>query len=495
MPTQSKATHRPNILVIMTDQQRSDTLGCYGATWIDTPNLDRLARQGTRFARCTVNNPICTPSRASIMTGKELPGHGVYRLHDRLPDDEVMFPERLRREAGYRTGLFGKLHVSGRVIEEEERHPHDGFEDYEWCIEACVGMDSRFNGYVSWLRRQDPDFLADLYRLGRKLKHHPAEVHLTRWAADRSIDFMRRHAHGEAPFFCMMSIFDPHNPYEGYPPEAAKFVHEDAVPTPLPKQSMPLAVQRERDGSYLGAALDPDAIRKMRFGYGAAVGFLDQEIGRVLAELDNLGIADETLVIFTSDHGDALGDHGMMVKGVALYDPVVKVPLILRWPGHVPVDAVSGALAQGHDLARTCLAAAKLDPPREGLFDTGLDWVTQAVDPFSGREFAVCAYRNSGINAQNDYWDPVMKSTSVTSSTHKLIAYTSGDVTEFEFFDLIADPGEQQDRLNDPTSGTALVRHMQALVCWLQREAGEPGSRGGSREPAASNMMNNLLTG
>jgi arylsulfatase A-like enzyme len=200
-------------------------------------------------------------------------------------------------------------------------------------------------------------------------------------------------------------------------------------------------------------------------------------------------------VIFTSDHGDALGDHGMMVKGVALYDPVVKVPLILRWPGQVPAGGVSGALAQGHDLARTCLAAAGLNPPREGLFDTGHDWVAQANDPADGREFAFCAYRNSGINAQNEYWDPVMKSTSVASRSHKLVAYTSGDVTEFEFFDLAADPGEQHDCIDDPAQGAAVVRHMQALVGWLQREAGEPGSRGGSRTPAASGMMNNLLTG
>lgn len=494
MPPFSSSTRAPNILLIMTDQQRADSLGCYGATWIDTPNLDSLASQGTRFAGCTVNNPICTPSRASMMTGKELPGHGVYRLHDLLPQEEVMFPERLRREAGYRTALFGKLHVSGRAAEEDARHPNDGFEDYEWCIEACVGMDSRFNGYVRWLREKDPKFLANLHRLGRKLKHHPAEVHFTRWAADRSIDFMRRHAKGDAPFFCMMSLFDPHNPYEGYPPEAANFVRSDAIPLPLQKQSMPHAVQREREGSYLGTEIDTAAIRKMRFGYGASIGFLDQEIGRVLAELDALGIAEQTLVIFTSDHGDALGDHGMMVKGVALYDPVVKVPLILRWPGHVPEGAVSKAMAQGHDLARTCLAAAGLSPARAGPFDTGIDWVAQAADPAAGREFAICAYRNSGINAQNTYWDPVMKSTSVASRDHKLIAYTSGDQTEFEFFDLLADPGEQHNCLGDPGKADVALHHMQALAGWLQREAGEAGSRGGSRAPLVDSLMNNALS-
>ncbi len=429
-----------------------------------------------------------------MMTGKELPGHGVYRLHDLLPRDEVMFPERLRRDAGYRTGLFGKLHVSGRAEEENVRHPQDGFEEYEWCIEACIGMDSRFNGYVRWLRDKDPAFLADLYRLGRKLKHHPAEVHFTRWAADRSIDFIRRHAHGDAPFFCMMSIFDPHNPYEGYPPEAAEFVHSDKIPRPFLKESMPQAAQREREGSYLGSDIDQAAIHKMRYGYGAAIGFLDREIGRVLAELDDLGIAEETLVIFTSDHGDSLGDHGMMVKGVALYDPVIKVPLILRWPQHVPEGKVSTAMAQGHDLARTCLAAAGLSPERSGVFDTGIDWVAQANDAAAGREFAVCAYRNSGINAQNKYWDPAMKSTSVASRAHKLIAYTSGNLTEFEFFDLTSDPAEQHNRFADPEKSTTVLRHMEVLSDWLQREAGEAGSRGGARAPDAHSLLNNALS-
>ena len=111
-------TDRPDILVIMTDQLRRDALGAYGCDWIPTPNLDRLAAEGVTFENATCDNPICTPSRASILTGKTVPAHGVRRVHDVLPDDEVLFTERLRREAGYRTALVGKLHVSGRVAEE-----------------------------------------------------------------------------------------------------------------------------------------------------------------------------------------------------------------------------------------------------------------------------------------------------------------------------------------------------------------------------------------
>ena len=101
---------QPNILLLMTDQQRYDSLGCYGAHWVQTPNLDRLAEEGVLFENCYVNNTICTPSRASLLTGKHLPGHGVYKLHDILPKDEILFTKRLQ-QAGYRTALFGKLHV------------------------------------------------------------------------------------------------------------------------------------------------------------------------------------------------------------------------------------------------------------------------------------------------------------------------------------------------------------------------------------------------
>ena len=145
-------TGRPDILVIMTDQLRRDALGAYGCDWIPTPNLDRLAAEGVTFESATCDNPICTPSRASILTGKTVPAHGVRRVHDVLPEEEVLFTERLRREAGYRTALVGKLHVSGRVAEERVRHPNDGFEVYDWCLDPTVGLESRFNAYAEWLQ-------------------------------------------------------------------------------------------------------------------------------------------------------------------------------------------------------------------------------------------------------------------------------------------------------------------------------------------------------
>lgn len=180
---------RPNILLIMTDQQRYDSLGCYGLQGGCTPNLDALARAGAVFEHCYVSNPICTPSRASLMTGLPLPDHTVHRLHDELASDFVLLPERLR-QMGYQTALFGKLHVSGAAIEAVRRHPNDGFDVYEWCMEPSLMMDSPFNGYARWLRVTNRDFHDRLAELKRQAGHIPHDCHMSRWAAERTMDFI-----------------------------------------------------------------------------------------------------------------------------------------------------------------------------------------------------------------------------------------------------------------------------------------------------------------
>ena len=159
---------QPNILLIITDQQRFDSLGCYGFEAAHTPNLDRLANQGLLFEHCYVNNPICTPSRASLMTGQHLPGHGVYQLYDNLSDDQVLFTEYLQ-QLGYHTALFGKLHVCSRYTEVYQRHPRDGFDVYEWCLEHNIDLDSPLNGYARWLQSVDLVFYQQLCCQGRKL--------------------------------------------------------------------------------------------------------------------------------------------------------------------------------------------------------------------------------------------------------------------------------------------------------------------------------------
>lgn len=184
----------------------------------------------------------------------------------------------------------------------------------------------------------------------------------------------------------------------------------------------------------------------------------------------------------------------MMVKGVALYEPVIKVPLILRWPGQVPKGAVADVPVQGNDIARSCLAAAGVEPPSDpGGFATGRDLVATGRGEAPAREAAICAYRNSGINADNAYWDPPMHATAAVGRHFKLIAYTCGDATEYEFFDLINDPAETQNLVDTPTYAEEREALFRCLAGWLQREGGLAGSRGGGVFPASDDFMNNRL--
>jgi len=484
--------NRPNILMIMTDQQRRDTLGAYGCDWIPTPNLDRLAAEGTLFTRATVNNPICTPSRASIFTGKPVPGHGVARVHDNLPEDEVLFPERLRVDAGYSTALFGKLHVSGRVKEERQRHPGDGFEIYDWSLDPCVGMESRFNGYVAWLREKSPAFLAELRQKRRGLLHHPEELHFSTWAAERTIDFIKGQKDADRPFFCLMSLFDPHDPYQDHPRSARDLIERERIPEPVRRDAAPGCVRREQEGSYLGpsAGFSAEHIREIRLGYGASIAFADRQIGRVLDALEESGLAENTLVIFTSDHGDQLGDHGLFVKGVGLYEPTVGVPLILRWPGRVAAGGRCGALVQGHDIAATCLAAAGLPT---AACPQSEDLVRVAENGSARRKAAITVYRNSGINDQGVFWDPPMHATMARDERWKLILYTSGGDSEAELFDLKEDSEERHNLAGTADHRDAELSLLGEIAGFLQREAGSAMPRGGASLPDASQKIRNRL--
>lgn len=483
----------PNILLLMTDQQRWDSLSCYGGDVVQTPNLDHLASEGARFENCYCNAPICTPSRASILTGKEVPGHGVYRLHDLMPRAERLFPEVLQKQ-GYRTGLFGKLHVSGRVHEAENRHPHDGFDVYDWCIEGAIHLDSPLNGYARWLKTHHPAFFERLKNEGRGLLHIPREFHFTHWAAEASIDFIRRSVAEGKPFFCKTSIFDPHNPYEDYPIEYEGRVHENALSRRIEDSRRNIAptLERERNGSYFGSFdefSDAD-IRNMRRGYYASVALMDDEYGRIIDVLRELDVLDNTLVVFVSDHGDMLGDHDLMVKGAFFYDAGVRVPLILRWPAKIPRGSVPDTIVQPHQIAQTVLAAAGIEmPSREGA--TLFDALSQQNTSTAPNGTAVCLYRNAGIGEQGDYWDPPLHATMLRQGNYKLTVY-HGDPGRGELYDLRSDPDELHNLWDDPERMKTRLELIEALVAWFHaHELEQCGSRGGDARPTAAQKIGN----
>ncbi|MBC2595219.1 sulfatase-like hydrolase/transferase [Ruficoccus amylovorans] len=463
---------QPNILLIMTDQQRWDSLSCYGCKAIETPNLDRLAGEGMRFDRCYCSNPICTPSRASLMTGQPVPVHTVERLYDVLPPQTPLFPVYLR-EQGYQTALFGKLHVSAIRHELENRKPNDGFDVYEWCPEPSLLLDHPEQAYGRWLEREHPAFYRELLANGRQVQDVPRECHMTHWAAGRTIDYLRNRDK-ERPFFCKMSVFDPHNPYRDYPGEFREKVDAEKIPPAITDKveisALPEAVRREHEHGYMlaGTTKGPawggkkgttepperapvesfytdEAIRRDRVDYLASIALLDAEVGRVLDALDDEGLKENTLVVFCSDHGDMLGDHSLLAKGAYFYDPSVRVPLILRWPQRIRPETVSVAPVQLHDLTATLLHAAGVDPQwLRGNMPDSFDLLGAPGDPV--REACICVYHGTGICDTGSYFDPPIYGAMIFDGRYKLNLYFPEGKPEQGFdgqlFDLYNDPGE-----------------------------------------------------
>ncbi len=492
----------PNILLLMTDQQRFDSLAAYGFTGGHTPHLDRLAGEGAVFDRCYATSPICTPSRASLMTGHHLPGHGVFGIYDLLPDDQVLFPERLR-DLGYGTALVGKLHVSSLHEEALRRHPHDGFGAYDWCVEGCVAMDSPYQAYARWLQDVAPEFREHLARDGRNVTHHRAEFHMATWAADRTIERLDRRD-PTRPFFLMMSLFDPHDPYDSYPLASAAGITPAAMPDRLPRTpgsaAEPVAIERERDRSYLGTAstMPPAQLHALRRDYHASISFVDEQVGRVLDHVDRLGLRDDTLVVFCSDHGDMLGDHDLLGKGAFFYEPSVRVPLLVRWPGHVPAGRRVTGVVQLNDLAATFLDAAGAPEARRRAWIPDSRTLLPAArgDEDSPRDVAVCAYRNSGVSADGP-WDPPIHATMLCDGHAKLNLYHDGagpgGRTGYQLFDLERDPYEAHDLSADPSEAARALVMLQGIVDWEAAHERRLGTRGGRRLPAPGHRNQNAL--
>ena len=416
-------TKKPNFLFIITDQHRADHLGCYGNRVVKTPHIDALAEAGTRWDRFYVANPICMPNRASIMTGRMPSLHGARHNGIPLSKDHTTFVELLR-EAGYATGLIGKSHLQGftglpatnQYQPEDGLHtPPEGLRDAykrnrhgaEYDLEVTAQWDrplaDRLEGdfygfdhveiaadhadqasgdYKLWARAQRPDFdslvgpenaLPDSTINAPQAWRTavPEDLYSTSWIADRSEAWLTERAQHDAPFFLQMSFPDPHHPFT--PPGRYWDLYDPAqIPLPAsfgkgdlpPIAAMKAAMQ---DGSDPRDNQNPFAVREdearaiIALTYGA-ITMIDDAVGRVLARLEALGQAENTVVIFTSDHGDYMGDHGLMLKLLLHYQGIIRVPFIWHDPAMPINGGVDSGLGSSIDIAATILARAGIQP-------------------------------------------------------------------------------------------------------------------------------------
>ncbi len=336
---------QPNILFLFSDQQRLDTLGCYGNAVCRTPHIDRLAAEGVLFTQAYTPTSICTPARGSILTGLMPHRHRLLANFERnvgylteLPDDLVPYSAYLR-QAGYNTGSFGKWHVG------QERGPEEyAFDGPHFPGWAPPVQHPEYQAYLQ--EKGLPPFeVRDLVR-GRFPNGQPANVIaglydgppeglFDSFITERTIRQMRAYAAEDKPFFLACHWFGPHLPYFLPPEVFSRYAPQD-IPLP-PTMADTLEgkpqVQRRYAAHWAFDSFTPDDWRRIIAAYWGYVSLLDEQVGRLLAALRELGLADDTVVVYGSDHGAFAGSHRMQDKGPAMYDDTYHVPLIMRLPG------------------------------------------------------------------------------------------------------------------------------------------------------------------
>ncbi|MBU0609118.1 MAG: sulfatase-like hydrolase/transferase [Armatimonadetes bacterium] len=460
---------RPNILLLTSDQQHHNTLGCLNPE-VQTPALDRLAAEGTLFTGAYTANPTCTPTRASMITGKYPSQHGAWSLGTKLPESEPTLGDYLR-EGGYQSALVGKAHFqplrgtdefpsleSYPIMQDLEfwrgfHGPFYGFDHVELARnhtdEAHVGQH-----YALWMEEQGLSNWRDYFRpptghndRQKRTWHIPEQYHYDTWIADRTNALMEQYAAAEQPFLLWASFFDPHPAY--LVPEPWDTMYDPAtltVPqvTPGEHDANPphfqLTQQVKPDFSpwrESGQGLhgfhshlhDRDELAKDLAIYYGMISLMDKHIGRIIARLDRLGLADNTLVLFTTDHGHFTGQHGLIAKGAFHYEDMIRVPFIVRQPGSVPAGRRSAALQSLVDLAPSLLSMAELPIPRTM---TGVD---QSAVWRGATESA-----RDHVVVENRHEPTTIHAKTYVDGRYKLTVYYHQPYGEL--FDLQEDPGE-----------------------------------------------------
>jgi choline-sulfatase len=465
----------PNILLVMSDQHRADMLGCAGDASMHTPTLDRLAGEGVRFSRVSCQGPLCMPSRASFMTERYVRDHGVYTNWEEISQDCPTYTKALR-EAGYHTSLLGKAHLY-----RDEIITVDHIDDMAPRLQA-LGFAEVFETGDKFMGKKPSrytDFLAtqgllETYRQhiadrsyqgenedGRNATKSvpmwdatpmplPLSAYVDTWHGTEAVRWLEEYDRPE-PFFLFVGFPGPHDPWDA-PAEAVERYRDVDI-------SMPSSTTRptfEGTGRYehllnafLGLAdtltLSDDAIRHMRRAYAADISVIDHAVGLMLDALERRGLLDDTWVVYTTDHGEMAGNHGLLSKCV-LYEQAVRVPLIIRPPvGCAP--RVVDSLVEQLDVPATvrAMAGAPDLPASEGR--SLLECVRDGA-PGPARPVAVS--ENWGF-------------ASFETERHKLVVDEDA-VAPCQLFDLAEDPAEDHNLLADPAAAAVVDELMETHV-------------------------------
>lgn len=509
-----KPSSAPNIVLIITDQQRRDTLGTYGTRGTATPNIDRLARTGVTFDRAYVANPLCTPSRTSLLSGAYPTRHGVWNNGIVVPRDRPLLSHRLAA-IGYETRYIGKLHMQphaappdisresilpGWQVNSDFGGPYYGFETVELSPgHSLYGIRGSYGKWVHG-RAGHVEFgsnpLEELSWGAEAIEWElPVALHQTSWLVERTRAFLSSR-NRDRPFFLCLGFQDPHHPHAvprdwdkrtsasafraprfssgelDDKPQYFRDIHEGNWDSSNPLRGEYSLGQFDKGRERVeGVPYSPGGIdfsqipvqdaSMARWHYQELCSMVDSAVGQILDACRAQNVSDSTIVVFTSDHGDLMGDHGLWMKGPFHFDELVAVPLIINWPGRLPESKRVRGVTSLVDLAPTLLGLAGQSIQR---LDDGFNLAGVLVGKTAHPRKA----------ALIEYWDDpnriVLKT--IVTRRHKLTVY-SGALSGGELYDLEADPHETNSLWSHPDARDTKDVLMQELL----REVSYAGAR------------------
>jgi choline-sulfatase len=470
---QSGRSSRPHILLLMADQFRGDCLGSAGNRAIRTPHLDRLAAEGARFRCAYSSTPTCTPARSALLTGLSPWNHGMLQMiamAERYPIEKA----RAVHEAGYYTASIGKNHYHAQrnahgyqqmLLDESGREETPDYRsDYRswfWSLAPNLNPDATGLGWN--------DFRARPYAL-------PEALHPTTWIGETAVRFIETYNRPE-PFFLKVSFERPHSPYD--PPERfwRQYADADLPPAQCGKWAATYAPRSGPTNDIWHGDVGPAEVRNSRRGYYGSIGFVDEQIGKVIESLEKRRLLDETLILFISDHGDMTGDQHLWRKSYA-YEPSAHVPFLVRWPSGLLSASRGQVLDQVvelRDVLPTFLDAAGA-PARPELDGRSiLPLIAGKTDgwrPYLDLEHGIC------YSPQN-HWN------ALCDGREKYI-YHAFDGSE-QFFNLVRDPHELNDLASDPGASTRVSEWRSRMIAHLAPR-GEQYVKNGRLVPRPQNM-------
>jgi arylsulfatase len=424
---------KPNILIIMTDQHRFDCLGATGNPDIHTPMIDRLAADGVIYNNCFCAAPFCTPSRHSFVTGLYSPQHSGNTNTCTIPNGMLTFPKVLQ-ENGYRTKAVGKMHYTptyqdvgfdSMVLAEQAGNGRYDDDYHAYLLDHGLTDVNDLTDQVKEFRKRAPKDYWDSF--GVKESNLPEQHHSTTWIANQGMDALSQwEGNGN---LLMVSFIKPHHPFDPPAPWSEMYDPEQLKPLPGWTETCSERDLEKQPGYFPYRSLTLDKLRKIMAHYYGAISQIDHHVGRLLQLLQDKGMYKDTLILFTSDHGEYLGFHHMVLKGGFMYDPLSRIPLIIKYPDNHGHGTRRNELTSNVDIAPTLFKQC-------GLTIVGLPGIDLSADSID-RQY---------VFSQQAYGVQFM----LRSHTRKLIY--SRDPKQRLFFNLETDPYEMNNLYGAPES-------------------------------------------